>query len=85
MRRTAVAALILAMTGLGASFISSDSAAAAVATSYARHACTRTSTGHCISGGEFCPQASYGHAGYDAHGRKYICKGNHVHPHWMLP
>ena len=46
------------------------------------HACTRTSTGSCISGGQFCPQASYGHVGYDAHGNAYICTGDRSHPHW---
>jgi hypothetical protein len=49
------------------------------------HACTRTSSGTCIQGGQFCPQASYGHAGYDANGHRYICRGDRVHPHWMLP
>jgi hypothetical protein len=51
----------------------------------AKHACTKTSSGSCIRGGEFCPQASYGHSGWDARGHRYVCKGNHVHPHWMLP
>lgn len=49
------------------------------------HKCTRTSSGTCIRGGEFCPQASYGHSGWDAKGRRYVCKGNHQHPHWMKP
>lgn len=48
----------------------------------AQHACTRTSSGTCIRGGEFCPKSKYGHAGWDAKGRKYICKGSHSHPHW---
>lgn len=48
----------------------------------ATHSCTRTSSGSCIEGGEFCPQASYGHAGYDAQGRRYTCTGDRVHPHW---
>ena len=46
------------------------------------HACTRTSSGSCISGGQFCPQASYGQAGYDAHGNRYVCSGSRSHPHW---
>ena len=50
-----------------------------------QHRCTHTSSGSCIRGGEFCPQASYGHSGWDAHGRRYVCKGNHTHPHWMKP
>jgi cytoskeletal protein RodZ len=47
------------------------------------HTCTKTSSGKCIQGGEFCPQASYGRAGYDANGVRYVCKGDHTHPHWM--
>jgi len=47
------------------------------------HACTRTSTGSCIRGGSFCPQASYGQVGYDANGNRYVCTGDRTHPHWM--
>ena len=50
-----------------------------------KHACTRTSSGKCISGGQFCPQAKYKESGWDAKGRRYVCKGNHTHPHWMKP
>lgn len=46
------------------------------------HSCTQTSTGSCIRGGEFCPQASYGHTGYDAGGRAWTCTGDRTHPHW---
>lgn len=46
------------------------------------HACTRTSSGSCISGGQFCPQSSYGQVGYDAHGHRYVCTGSTSHPHW---
>lgn len=60
-------------------------ARASVAPSHHHHACTRTSSGSCIRGGEFCRQADYGHKGYDAQGRKYICKGDRTHPHWELP
>jgi hypothetical protein len=49
------------------------------------HACTRTSSGSCIQGGEFCPQSKYGQSGYDNHGHRYVCKGNHTHPHWENP
>ena len=49
------------------------------------HHCTRTSSGSCIRGGEFCKQSQYGQVGYDAHGRKYVCKGSHTHPHWEIP
>jgi hypothetical protein len=51
----------------------------------ARHACTRTSSGTCIQGGEFCRQALYGTSGWDAAGRRYVCEGDHTHPHWMTP
>ena len=47
------------------------------------HACTRTSSGSCIRGGAFCPQASYGQVGYDASGNRYVCTGDRTHPHWM--
>ena len=47
--------------------------------------CTKTSSGSCIRGGQFCPQASYGRSGWDARGRRYVCKGDRSHPHWMLP
>ncbi|MBB6627165.1 hypothetical protein H5V45_07505 [Nocardioides sp. KIGAM211] len=50
-----------------------------------QHACTKTSSGTCIKGGQFCPQAKYGKNGWDAKGRRYVCKGNHTHPHWMKP
>lgn len=46
------------------------------------HTCTKTSSGSCIQGGEFCKQALYGQTGYDGSGRKYTCTGDHVHPHW---
>lgn len=47
-----------------------------------QHGCTTTSSGSCIRGGEFCPQASYGMTGYDADGTAYICTGDRTHPHW---
>lgn len=46
------------------------------------HACTTTSSGSCIRGGAFCPQASYGQVGYDAYGNQYVCSGDRTHPHW---
>jgi hypothetical protein len=51
----------------------------------ASHACTRTSRGTCIRGGELCPQAKYGKKGWDAKGRVYVCKGDHTHPHREKP
>jgi hypothetical protein len=59
--------------------------AAAAAQAPAAHACTTTSSGSCIQGGEFCPQASYGQFGYDADGTRYECTGDSVHPHWEGP
>ncbi|MCW2838803.1 MAG: hypothetical protein JWR55_286 [Aeromicrobium sp.] len=49
------------------------------------HACTTTSSGTCIQGGQFCPQAKYGESGWDADGRRYVCTGDSDHPHWMVP
>lgn len=46
------------------------------------HPCTRTSSGSCIRGGQFCPQASYGVVGYDGAGHRYLCSGDRSHPHW---
>lgn len=57
--------------------------AASVDVASASSRCTMTSTHHCIRGGEFCPKSAYGHVGYDASGRRYVCKGNRAHPHWM--
>ncbi|MFC6044511.1 hypothetical protein ACFP8W_11775 [Nocardioides hankookensis] len=47
--------------------------------------CTHTSSGSCIRGGQFCPQSKYGRSGWDAQGRRYVCKGSRSHPHWMRP
>jgi hypothetical protein len=47
------------------------------------HQCTTTSTGKCIKAGEFCKEADYGTAGYDADGDRLVCTGNNPsHPHW---
>jgi hypothetical protein len=48
----------------------------------ATHACTKTSSGSCIQGGEFCRQALYGQSGWNASGTRYTCTGDHTHPHW---
>lgn len=45
--------------------------------------CTRTSSGNCIQGGQFCPKAKYGQTGQDANGRSYRCTGEKSRPHWM--
>lgn len=63
--------------------VATGTAQAAPTHAAARHACTRTSSGTCIRGGEFCPQSKYGHYGWDAAGRRYKCRGNRTHPHWM--
>ena len=52
---------------------------------HATRACTQTSSGTCIHGGQFCPQASYGQRGWDAAERRYVCTGNEAHPHWETP
>jgi hypothetical protein len=75
--RSAIVAFVLstsAISGAGV-VITAESASAAT--------CTKTSTGKCIKGGQFCPKSKYKKAGYDAKGRKYICKGDKNHPHWM--
>lgn len=46
------------------------------------HSCTKTSSGSCIQGGEFCRQALYGQSGWNASGTRYTCTGDHTHPHW---
>ncbi|RLV50963.1 hypothetical protein D9V37_03260 [Nocardioides mangrovicus] len=86
-----VLAVIALVAGLGlvtpgAATAAAPSSDTASAHSVAhRHACTRTSSGTCIRGGEFCRQSQYGHSGWDAVGRRYVCKGSHTHPHWMVP
>jgi hypothetical protein len=86
----AVGALALATSMTGPALVSPASAttlhvdhAAKVAPK--KHACTRTSSGKCIKGGQFCPQSKYKKSGWDAKGRRYVCKGNRTHPHWMKP
>ncbi|MDH2413468.1 hypothetical protein [Nocardioides sp. CER19] len=54
-------------------------------TAFDRHACTRTSSGSCIRGGQLCPKSKYHKSGWDAKGRRYVCKGSRTHPHWMKP
>jgi len=58
------------------------SAGSAEHTAPASHSCTRTSTGSCIQGGEFCQQSMYGQTGYDGGGRSWVCTGDTTHPHW---
>ncbi len=78
-----MAALVIAWVGLVA--VPGPVSAAPVAAHQVTHPCTRTSSGTCIRGGQFCPQASYGDSGWDAQGRRYVCRGDHTHPHWMKP
>lgn len=75
--RNSLAAFVLTATTLtGASLaVSVESASAA--------SCTKTSSGTCIKGGQFCPKSKYKQTGIDAKGRKYVCKGDKNHPHWM--
>lgn len=84
--RTYLAALVVALVGLTTVPASAPAAVSHGHSSAVRtHPCTHTSSGSCIKGGQFCPQASYGDSGWDARGRRYVCKGNHTHPHWMKP
>lgn len=83
--RLFLAALVSAFALLGTASAVPATAASTGPAVAARHACTQTSTHHCIRGGEFCPRASYHHSGWDAAGRRYVCKGNRSHPHWMKP
>jgi hypothetical protein len=82
-RTTIGAALLIATTALTP--VISAGPAHASTTIAAHHKCTRTSTGKCIRGGEFCPEAKYGKSGWSATGKRYVCKGSHTHPHWELP
>ena len=83
--RTFIATLAIALAGLVSVPAHAAAPAADAAAQVATHPCTRTSSGSCIRGGQFCPQAMYGHSGWDAQGRRYVCKGNRTHPHWMRP
>ena len=77
------AALVLGLATAGfASTSSTPAIAAPVTVAASHHACTKTSSGKCIRGGEFCKQAQYNHSGWDAAGHRYVCKGNRTHPHW---
>lgn len=85
--RTLLAALVLGLTGLVAGPAHATVAAGGhqLGHHHHHHPCTRTSSGTCIRGGQFCPQSKYGQNGWDAKGRRYVCKGDHQHPHWMKP
>jgi hypothetical protein len=88
-----MATIVVALTGLvgpaGVAQAAATPAAAAAGVDAAStlHArpCTRTSSGKCIRGGQFCPRSKYGKSGWDARGRRYVCKGDRSHPHWMRP
>jgi hypothetical protein len=75
-----VAFVAMTVLGMPTSALAHPATVAVVA-----HHCTRTTSGTCIQGGEFRKQSEYGQKGYDANGRKYICKGSRVHPHWEKP
>lgn len=85
--RTTLAAIFVATVGLLAPVTAFTAPANAdtVSASVASHVCTKTSSGRCIRGGQFCPQSKYGRSGWDAYGRRYVCKGDRSHPHWMKP
>jgi hypothetical protein len=80
-----VSAFVLMAAGFAGPVVATTSADAATHASAAKHACTRTSSGKCIQGGQFCAQAKWHKSGWDSKGRRYVCKGNHSHPHWMKP
>ena len=77
--RSSIVAFVLTTSALGGAGVALTAESASAAT------CTKTSSGTCIKGGQFCPQASYNHSGWDAKGRRYVCKGDRSHPHWMRP
>jgi hypothetical protein len=78
--RNAVAAFVLTASTLsGAGLAMSAESASAVSAV----ACTKTSSGTCIKGGQFCPKAKKKKAGYDAKGRRYVCKSSKGTLHWM--
>lgn len=85
--RSFAAAFVIASAGLVAAPTVADAAPLAVqpVIHQVPHPCTRTSSGTCIQGGQFCPQSKYGQSGWDAQGRRYVCRGNRTHPHWMRP
>ncbi len=78
------AALVLPLVAGPALVLAPAHAESPTSAVHVRATCTHTSSGSCIRGGQFCPQASYGHVGYDASHRRYVCKGDRTHPHWML-
>jgi hypothetical protein len=80
--RVALSAGALVLTSAFVPAVAAASPAHVSIAAHHHHKCTRTSSGSCIRGGEFCPQAKYGKHGWDAKGRRYTCKGSHSHPHW---
>ncbi|MFT4262516.1 MAG: hypothetical protein QM572_03985 [Nocardioides sp.] len=64
-------AATLALSGLA--LLSPSPAHAALSTV----SCTKTSTGTCIRGGQFCPSKSKGKYGYSSTGRRYKCTKGH--------
>ena len=85
--RLLIAAALTAAAGLAAAPATAAHPTSSTSTHVVarKHACTHTSSGSCIRGGEFCKQSQYGQSGWDAVGRRYVCKGDHTHPHWEIP
>lgn len=84
--RILIATFGVVLAGLVATPVAADASPAGGDSVTSRaHACTRTSSGTCIRGGQFCPQSKYRQSGWDAAGRRYVCKGDRTHPHWMRP
>ncbi len=75
--RSSIVAFVLTTTAISGAGVAITAESASAVT------CTKTSTGTCIKGGQFCPKAKYKKAGIDAKGHKYVCKGDKDHPHWM--
>jgi hypothetical protein len=76
--RSILAAFALIAAGLLAPSAATAAPVRSVDSSHAlfaaKHACTKTSSGRCIKGGQFCPKAKRGKFGWDAQGKKWKCK-----------
>jgi hypothetical protein len=75
--RSSIVAFVLTTSALSGAGIAITAESASAAT------CTKTSTGKCIKGGQFCPKAKKNKVGVDAKGRRYVCKNSKGSLHWM--
>lgn len=83
--RTLLATVTLVLAGLVASPALSPALSPAAYAAAPAASCTKTSSGTCIKGGQFCPKASYGKSGYDKNHKRWVCKGDRNHPRWTKP